>query len=118
MVNPPRTSCLATGSAYRVTAGWWASAFSYFAEMRRGAAHNRPYAGGYVLERHAAAEQGLIAIQLEIDRSAYLDSRLAEPGPGFAAMAHLLTGLVRRLAGEVASLGRSASPEIWTEAAE
>jgi N-formylglutamate amidohydrolase len=94
------------------------TAFSYFAEMRRGAAHNRPYAGGYVLERHAAAGQGLNAIQLEIDRSAYLDSRLAEPGPGFAAMAHLLTGLVRRLAGEVASLGRSASPEIWTEAAE
>jgi len=94
------------------------SAFSYFAEMRRGAAHNRPYAGGYVLERHAAPDEGLHALQLEIDRSSYLDSRLTEPGKGFAAMAHLLAGLVRRLAGEVATLGRLNDPPDWAEAAE
>jgi N-formylglutamate amidohydrolase len=94
------------------------SAFTYFAEMRRGAAHNRPYAGGYVLERHAAPGHGLHALQLEIDRSAYLDSRLTEPGKGFAAMAHLLTGLVRRLAAEVAALGRLQSPPDWAVAAE
>lgn len=94
------------------------SAFSYFAEMRRGAAHNRPYAGGYVLERHAAPGEGLHALQLEIDRSSYLDSRLTEPGKGFAAMAHLLTGLVRRLAGEVSALGRLREPPGWAEAAE
>jgi N-formylglutamate amidohydrolase len=94
------------------------STFSYFAEMRRGAAHNRPYAGGYVLERHAAPEDGLHALQLEIDRSSYLDSRFVEPGKGFAAMAHLLAGLVRRLAVEVAALGRLRSPPDWAEAAE
>jgi N-formylglutamate amidohydrolase len=94
------------------------SVFTYFAEMRRGAAHNRPYAGGYVLERHAAPQQGLHALQLEIDRSSYLDSRLTEPGNGFAAMAHLLVGLVRRLAGEVATLGRASDPPDWAEAAE
>jgi N-formylglutamate amidohydrolase len=94
------------------------SAFSYFAEMRRGAAHNRPYAGGYVLERHAAPAEGLHALQLEIDRSSYLDSRLNQPGKGFAAMAHLLAGLVRRLAGEVATLGRLHAPRNWAEAAE
>ncbi len=94
------------------------SAFTYFAEMRRGAAHNRPYAGGYVLERHAAPGEGLHALQLEIDRSSYLDSRLAEPGRGFAAMAHLLTGLVRKLAGEVAALGQLDGGQRWREAAE
>ncbi|MGE3690375.1 MAG: N-formylglutamate amidohydrolase [Novosphingobium sp.] len=94
------------------------STFAYFAEMRRGAAHNRPYAGGYVLERHAAPAQGLHAFQLEIDRSSYLDSRLAEPGDGFAAMTHMLTGLVRRLAGEVAALGRQTGHGEWAEAAE
>ncbi|MBA4162419.1 MAG: N-formylglutamate amidohydrolase [Novosphingobium sp.] len=82
------------------------SCFSFFAEARRGAAHNRPYAGGYVLERHARPDEGLHALQLEVDRSSYLDTRLVEPGPGFAAMVSLLTGLVRRLAGEVADLGR------------
>ena len=94
------------------------STFAYFAEMRRGAAHNRPYAGGYVLETHAAPAKGLHAFQLEIDRSSYLDSRLAEPGKGFAAMTHLLAGLVRRLAAEVAALGRLNSPGTWAEAAE
>lgn len=94
------------------------STFTYFAEMRRGAAHNRPYAGGYVLERHAAPGEGLHALQLEIDRSSYLDSRLTEPGKGFAAMVHLLAGLVRRLAVEVATLGCMRSPPDWAEAAE
>lgn len=94
------------------------SAFTYFAEMQRSAAHNRPYAGGYVLEQHGAPGEGLHALQLEIDRSSYLDSRLAEPGRGFAAMAHLLTGLVRRLAAEVAALGQLTSGQRWQEAAE
>ncbi len=94
-----------------------ADCFAYLARNRRPVAHNRPYAGGYVLERHAAPAEGLHAVQLEIDRSRYLDSRLAEPGQGFAAMAELLTGLVQQLAGEVAQLGRSAAGG-WAQAAE
>jgi N-formylglutamate amidohydrolase len=94
------------------------STFGYFSEVRRGTAHNRPYAGGYVLERHARPGEGLHAIQLEIDRSSYLDSRLVEPGPGFAGMVEILTGLVRRLAGEVADMGRNAAVLRWSEAAE
>ena len=94
------------------------SCFSYFAEMRRGAAHNRPYAGGYVLERHGEPAAGVHALQVEIDRSSYLDPALTEPGSGFAAMANLLTGLVRRLAGEVAELGQLRSGERWANAAE
>ena len=94
------------------------SCFGYFAEMRRGAAHNRPYAGGYVLERHAQPAAGLHALQVEIDRSSYLDAGLVEPGSGFAAMANLLTGLVRRLAGQVAELGQLRHGERWANAAE
>ncbi|WP_068074177.1 N-formylglutamate amidohydrolase [Novosphingobium lentum] len=85
-----------------------AEAFSYFAEIGRRAAHNRPYAGGYVLERHARRGEGVHALQLEIDRQCYLDSRLAEPGPRFAEMVDLLVGLVQRLAGDVAALGGDA----------
>ena len=94
-----------------------ASCFGYFSAARRAAAHNRPYAGGYVLDRHAAPDSGLHALQLEIDRSRYLDARLAEPGQGFAAMVELLTGLVRRLAGEVAGLGQGGD-SAWPQAAE
>ena len=39
-----------------------------------------------------------------------LTSRMAEPGPGFAAMVTLLAGLVRRLASDVADLGQAAGP--------
>ena len=92
-----------------------ASCFGYFAQGARLAAHNRPYAGGYVLERHADPDQGIHALQLEIDRTCYLDSRMAEPGPGFADTVALLVGLVRRLASDVADLGQPAS---WANAAE
>ncbi|MEP6868232.1 MAG: N-formylglutamate amidohydrolase [Novosphingobium sp.] len=100
-----------------------ASAFAYFSEMRRCAAHNRPYAGGYVLERHARPLMGVNALQLEIDRTSYLDGRLSEPGRGLQPMIHLLSGLIRRLAGEVAELGRltrGAEPgdNNWAVAAE
>ena len=91
-----------------------ASAFAHFGAHRRTAAHNRPYAGGYVLERHAAPRAGIHAMQIEIDRSCYLDSRLAEPGAGFAGMVTVLADLVARLAGEVSALGDTR----WAEAAE
>jgi N-formylglutamate amidohydrolase len=94
-----------------------ASAFAFFAEHRRGTAHNRPYAGGYVLERHGKPAAGLHALQLEIDRSSYLDHRLVEPGQGFEEMIALMVGLVRRLAAEVAVDGRTA-PGQWPLAAE
>ncbi len=94
------------------------SAFKFLAENRRSAAHNRPYAGGYVLERHGAPGQAIHALQIEVDRSAYLDSRLAEPGPGFDAVVDVMTGLVRHLAGEVAELGRAGGAPGWAEAAE
>lgn len=85
-----------------------ASCFGHFAQTGRRAAHNRPYAGGYVLDRHAKPADGVHALQLEVDRSSYLDLRMAEPGPGFAAMVDLLSALVRRLADEVADLGQTA----------
>lgn len=97
------------------------AAFACFAEHGLPAAHNRPYAGGHVLEHHAAPRHGIHAVQLEIDRSCYLDSRLAEPGRGFAATVEVLCTLVRRLAGEVAVLGAGRAQGAgrgWAEAAE
>lgn len=82
-----------------------AAAFDHFAAAGRRAAHNRPYAGGYVLDRHAAPARGLHGLQVEICRAVYLDERLNEPGPGFDPVADLLVGLVRRLASEFPALG-------------
>ncbi|HSG33683.1 MAG TPA: N-formylglutamate amidohydrolase [Sphingomonadaceae bacterium] len=83
-----------------------AAAFDELSRLRQPAAHNRPYAGGYVLDRHSAPARGLNAIQLEICRASYLDGRLTEPGRELDSVVETIAVLVRRLAGEVAALGR------------
>ncbi len=60
--------------------------------------HNRPYAGGYVLDRHCAPQRGIHALQLEMCRTAYLDDALREPGAGMDAVAALVSELVADLA--------------------
>lgn len=92
-----------------------ASAFAYLARHERGAAHNRPYAGGYVLERHAAPGRGIHAIQLELCRSTYLDRRMAEPTARMAAIVRLVAGLVRELGEHTANLGRAGAAPIAAE---
>lgn len=69
------------------------------------AAQNRPYSGGYVLDRHGAPQDGVHAMQVEVCRATYLDRHLAEPGPGLPAIAAMLAGLVRELGAEAALLG-------------
>ncbi len=81
------------------------TAFAYFETHGRAASHNRPYAGGYVLDRHAAPARRIHAIQLEVCRSSYLDAALSEPSGRAAGVARLLAGLVRTLAAEVAAIG-------------
>lgn len=92
------------------------AAFAHLNGLGALAAHNRPYAGGYGLERHARRESGIHALQIEIDRSAYLDAALLEPGEGMEGVIEVITGLVRCLAGEVAALGQTA--QRWPRAAE
>lgn len=63
--------------------------------------YNRPYAGGYVLDRHGAPSRQINALQIEICRTAYLDEFFREPGPGMAAVVATVTGLVRHLADRI-----------------
>ena len=95
-----------------------AATLGYFAENDRRIAHNRPYSGGYGLDRHAAPDAGIHAIQLEIDRSIYLDNQLVQPGNGFAATVKLLSGLVVKLAEQVMLVSQSKENSDWQEAAE
>ena len=56
---------------------------------------NTPYAGGYIIERHAAPTTGVHALQLEIDRSLYLDAALHGPDScGVAAMQRFVVAVV------------------------
>src|SRR3546814_12801132 len=45
---------------------------------------NSPYAGGHILERHAAPRAGIHAVQVELCRALYLDAALDRPGKGLA----------------------------------
>jgi len=65
---------------------------------------NDPFAGGHVIARHADVKRGVHALQIEIDRSLYLDLPHAVASPGFDRVALFLDTLVVRL-GE-ALLGR------------
>lgn len=62
------------------------------------AALNHPYSGDHILRRHASVDHDIHALQLEVDRSLYLDSRLREPGPGVGRISQMITSLVETLA--------------------
>ena len=80
-------------------------ALDHFEGQGRRAALNRPYSGGYVLERHSSPRRGLHAIQLEICRSSYLDARFEEPGPRLPGVVRSIVTLVRALGSQTARLG-------------
>ncbi len=60
-------------------------------------ARNRPYAGGFTLDHHGDPGCGRHAIQIEFDRSLYLDAALRAPGPGLPAAQALLAEMARAL---------------------
>lgn len=79
--------------------------------MARGAGYrtvrNDPYAGGHITARHGDPGKGIHALQIEIDRSLYLDADLRAPGEGFALIARMIGDIAeslsdRLLGGEVA----------------
>lgn len=71
---------------------------------------NSPYAGGHTLERHGRPSAGIHALQLEIDRSLYLDAGLDQPGPG--------AGRCRRMVADLAQMLGNAFEEPLPLAAE
>ncbi|WP_095011762.1 N-formylglutamate amidohydrolase [Tsuneonella mangrovi] len=84
-------------------------ALAYLERQGRPIAHNRPYAGGFVLDRHGAAARGIHAMQVEVCRSTYLDRHLREPSANLPHVAGVLAGMVRELADQVAALGRGSA---------
>ena len=76
-------------------------ALQFLGRSDRGVAHNRPYAGGYVLDRHGRPGLGINALQLEVCRTLYLDARLAGTSARLPGVARLIAELVRTLADEV-----------------
>lgn len=66
-----------------------------------GVALNHPYAGGYVLERHGRPASDIHALQVEVDRSLYLDAALRDCGPGLGAVRDAIGHMAQVLARDV-----------------
>ncbi len=64
---------------------------------------NTPYAGGHILERHAAPLAGIHAVQIEVDRSLYLDARLDTVGAGAPRTIALLRRMLAAVTEEALS---------------
>ena len=75
------------------------------------AGRNNPYAGGHITAIHGRPAKGIHALQLEIDRSLYLDETLREPGPGFDRTAHLIASIAGALAERAAGTGHAIAAE-------
>lgn len=83
-----------------------AGALRTISELGWTVAHNRPYAGGYVLDRHGNPRRRMHAMQIEVCRSAYLDEAFDLPGLGLEEMAQGIARLVSDLAAITAALGQ------------
>jgi N-formylglutamate amidohydrolase len=58
---------------------------------------NDPFAGGHVIDRHARPARGVHALQIELDRRAYLGPSLKDAGEGFDKAALLIEALAVEL---------------------
>ena len=80
-----------------------ARAEAVLAAARLTPALNAPYAGGHILDRHGRPAEGVHAIQLELDRSLYLDRALDRPGPGLERATAVVRAVAVALADEALS---------------
>lgn len=55
---------------------------------------NDPYAGGEIVARHGRPGVGIHALQIEVDRTLYLQSDLRKAGPGFDRVTLLIAAIV------------------------
>ena len=63
-------------------------------------ARNQPYAGGHVATPHGAPARNVHAVQIELDRSLYLDPTLTEAGVGLPALVAALSRMIAAVAEE------------------
>lgn len=94
------TAQIVFGDRFGRSAAPWLMSEAIAAACEAGftAAANDPFAGGHVLDRHGSPQNGVHAIQVEVDRRCYLDPG-GRPGSRFDEVAALLEILAVRLGG-------------------
>lgn len=110
---PPRARGepnLVVGDRHGESAAGWLSDAAVRVAQALGfeAQRNIPFAGGHVVERHGAPQQGVHALQIEVDRACYAERDLRTLGPGFGRVRTLFERLARDL-GQMLSPCREAA---------
>ncbi len=59
---------------------------------------NNPYAGGYTTRHYGKTENGIHALQIEINRALYMDELTIQRGPGLPALKQQIGYLIKALA--------------------
>ena len=72
---------------------------------------NTPFAGAYITQQYGRPAAGRHAIQIEIDRSLYMNEHLIRPNGNFDALRRLLRGVVADIAAIGRMPGRSLAAE-------
>lgn len=72
---------------------------------------NTPFAGAYVTQHYGRPSNGQHAIQIEIDRSLYMDEQTIRPNSRFRTFKRLLDGVI----GEIAAIGRPVEQPLAAE---
>lgn len=70
---------------------------TFFAEAGFRTARNAPFAGAYIAQAYGKPSRGQHAIQVEIDRSLYMDEAAVEPHSGFGELRERLGGVAARV---------------------
>ncbi|MFZ1107310.1 MAG: N-formylglutamate amidohydrolase [Rhodomicrobium sp.] len=62
---------------------------------------NKPYAGGYITEHYGKPDQGVHALQIEVDRGLYMNEETFEKAPGFSSLRWDIERLIAMLVQEL-----------------
>ncbi|UUL82733.1 N-formylglutamate amidohydrolase [Sphingomonas qomolangmaensis] len=71
-------------------------------------ATNAPYAGGHILDAHGAPAAGIHAVQIEFDRTLYLDPMTLTPNAGAQRLGHILRTMIDALLDEITPVAAAA----------
>ncbi len=74
-------------------------------DMGFAAVRNKPYAGGFITEHYGRPARGLHALQIEVNRSLYVDEVTLQKRPDFDAIVGAITSFMRQMAEYVEKFG-------------
>lgn len=96
------------GDRFGAACGRWLidAAADIFTDAGFVVARNAPFAGGYITQTYGRPRQNVHALQIEIDRSIYMDERRIQRSPGFDEIAARTADVVASLS----ALGGAALP--------